>query len=184
MDNESLLIALIITTIIILIILIPFIVLYVIGRWKLFKKAGKNGWEAIIPFYNDWVYVEISGLNSWWFFIIISSSILSLISEELSGIASLASLFGLFVCNFNIAKRMKQPNYMAALMTIFPMIIIPMLGISKKYTFDINIPVSKNGPFGPKEENNTSNNTKYCSNCGTKIKIDTKYCPNCGKEVL
>lgn len=49
MNNETLLAMGIITAIIILIILIPFCILYIIGRWKLFKKAGKNGWEAIIP---------------------------------------------------------------------------------------------------------------------------------------
>ena len=29
----------------------------IICNWKLFKKAGKNGWEAIIPFYNSYVFV-------------------------------------------------------------------------------------------------------------------------------
>ena len=45
------------------IIALAIIVLYVIGTWKLFKKAGKQGWEALIPFYSTYVLVEISGLN-------------------------------------------------------------------------------------------------------------------------
>ena len=47
-------------------IIIVLLVLYFIGLWKLFQKAGKNGWEAIVPFYNTWVLVEISGL-AWWY---------------------------------------------------------------------------------------------------------------------
>lgn len=188
MTDDIVLKTMIIAIIIVFIILLPFIILYVIGRWKLFKKAGKNGWEAIIPFYNDWIYVEIAGLNTWWYLIIISTTICSLISEELSSIASLASTFGLFVCNYNIAKRMKQNTTMAVLMTIFPMIVIPILGISKKYTFDINIPVSKNGPFNDNNMNNnytkTNNNISYCSNCGNKINPNERFCSNCGKEVL
>ena len=45
--------AIILVVVIALIICIPFLVLYIVGRWKLYKKAGKNGWEAIVPFYND-----------------------------------------------------------------------------------------------------------------------------------
>ena len=190
-DDEALLAVGIITIIVLIVILLPLCILYIIGRWKIFKKAGKNGWEAIVPFYNDWVYVEISGLNNWWFFIIIASTICTYISEDLSSIASLASTFGLFVCNYNIAKRMKQSTSMAVLMTLFPMIVIPMLGISKKYTFDINIPVSKNGPFGNNnnttntynENNQTNNNISYCPNCGNKLNSNEKFCSNCGKEV-
>lgn len=49
-------------SIFILLLVIALYVVYVIGLWKLFKKAGKQGWEAIIPFYNTYVLVEISGL--------------------------------------------------------------------------------------------------------------------------
>lgn len=31
--------------------------------WKIFKKAGKNGWEAIVPFYNMFVLFEITWGN-------------------------------------------------------------------------------------------------------------------------
>jgi ribosomal protein L40E len=29
----------------------------------------------------------------------------------------------------------------------------------------------------------TSQNVKYCSNCGAQVALDAKYCPHCGKEV-
>jgi hypothetical protein len=32
------------------------------GMWKVFAKAGKPGWTAIIPFYNDSVLIDICGL--------------------------------------------------------------------------------------------------------------------------
>lgn len=60
-------------SIFILLLVIALYVVYVIGLWKLFKKAGKQGWEAIIPFYNTYVLVEISGLNWWYFLIAISA---------------------------------------------------------------------------------------------------------------
>ena len=42
------------------------LVLYVIGLWKVFEKAGKPGWAAIIPIYNIIVLLEIVGKPVWW----------------------------------------------------------------------------------------------------------------------
>ena len=39
----------------------------IIGMWKLFEKAGYDGWKAIIPFYNSYILTEISGQNGWMF---------------------------------------------------------------------------------------------------------------------
>ena len=41
------------------------IVLIVAGMWKLFEKAGKPGWAAIIPIYNIIVIFEIIGKPMW-----------------------------------------------------------------------------------------------------------------------
>jgi hypothetical protein len=35
--------------------------------WKIFTKAGKPGWAAIIPIYNTIVLLEIVGKPVWWF---------------------------------------------------------------------------------------------------------------------
>jgi hypothetical protein len=44
---------------------LAFIVLIVAGMWKLFVKAGKPGWAAIIPIYNIIVMMEITGKPIW-----------------------------------------------------------------------------------------------------------------------
>ena len=48
--------------------IIPLIilVLLVISLWKVFEKAGKPGWAAIIPIYNVVVLLEIVGKPWWW----------------------------------------------------------------------------------------------------------------------
>ncbi len=43
-----------------------FLVLYIAGFWKIFDKAGKPGWAAIIPIYNLWVLLEVVGRPGWW----------------------------------------------------------------------------------------------------------------------
>lgn len=39
--------------------LLAYVVLAIIGVWKMFKKAGRPGWASIIPFYNVWVLGDI-----------------------------------------------------------------------------------------------------------------------------
>lgn len=34
--------------------------------WKVFEKAGKPGWAAIVPIYNVVVLLEIAGRPVWW----------------------------------------------------------------------------------------------------------------------
>jgi hypothetical protein len=42
------------------------IVVLVAAMWKIFVKAGKPGWAAIVPFYNIIVLLEIVGRPVWW----------------------------------------------------------------------------------------------------------------------
>ena len=41
-------------------------VLMIASMWKVFVKAGKPGWAAIIPIYNFVVLCEIAGKPAWW----------------------------------------------------------------------------------------------------------------------
>ena len=34
--------------------------------WKVFVKAGRPGWEAIIPIYNAYIMTKIAGKPGWW----------------------------------------------------------------------------------------------------------------------
>ena len=43
-------------------------VVTIIAMWKVFKKAGKCGWEAIVPFYNIYTLLEISGFKGAYMF--------------------------------------------------------------------------------------------------------------------
>src|SRR6267154_2058625 len=41
-------------------------VISIAALWKVFEKAGKPGWAALIPVYDAWVLFEISGKPGWW----------------------------------------------------------------------------------------------------------------------
>ena len=33
----------------------------IVGMWKIMVKAGYNGWESLIPFYNRYILLKLSG---------------------------------------------------------------------------------------------------------------------------
>ena len=41
----------------------------VIIAWRIYQKAGKDGWACLIPFYRDYVLYEIAFGNGLWFLI-------------------------------------------------------------------------------------------------------------------
>lgn len=41
-------------------------VIIIASLWKVFTKAGKPGWAAIIPIYNIYVLLQIVGRPWWW----------------------------------------------------------------------------------------------------------------------
>ncbi len=43
--------------------------LWHVGLFGMFKKAGIEGWKAFIPFYNTWCLVQKMGLSKLWFFV-------------------------------------------------------------------------------------------------------------------
>ena len=49
-----------------LIIQLAIIAFFVWVFWRIFEKAGKPGWAAIIPIYNVIVMLEIVGRPWWW----------------------------------------------------------------------------------------------------------------------
>lgn len=40
-------------------------IVLIIANWKIFTKAGKPGWAAIVPFYNFYILLQIVGLPIW-----------------------------------------------------------------------------------------------------------------------
>jgi hypothetical protein len=46
-------------------------IIAIIAMWRLFEKANKPGWAAIVPFYNSYCLFEIAGMNGWMFLLLL-----------------------------------------------------------------------------------------------------------------
>jgi hypothetical protein len=55
----------------ILIFYLVILVVMIAAFWKIFTKAGKPGWAAIIPIYNLIVFLEIVGKPVWWIILLL-----------------------------------------------------------------------------------------------------------------
>ena len=47
---------------------VALIVFFIVVRWKIYQKAGYQGWESIIPIYSYIVMLKIVGKPWWWIF--------------------------------------------------------------------------------------------------------------------
>lgn len=120
-------------------------VFLIIAECKVFKKAGEDWWKAIIPVYGTWISAKIAGLAWWWCPILLGVSALSTIGD-LSYITGFAALVIMFNFNYNISKKFGKTNGFAVLLTLLPIIGVPILAFgSAKY--QATVKTDKNGIF-------------------------------------
>lgn len=177
-------------TYIIMLICIIFKTPKIIGTWKILTKANKPGWGALIPFYNEYLLCQITGVNPLWIIIVLCAGILSFIPIIGSLLSSAASIYFEILLNVSLARSFsKEDSYAVGLILLAPIFYLILGTKDNNYlgtrpmddvVFNkINQITNNNGT-----KTNTENyNVKYCSSCGTQITHDTKYCPNCGKEI-
>jgi cytochrome bd-type quinol oxidase subunit 2 len=98
-------------------ILLPLLIFYVVCLWKVFEKAGVEGWKAIIPVYNGWVLAEIAGKPGWWGIVGIAGVI-----PVLGWIASIVALVLYVIICIELSKKFgKDPVF--SLVLIFLSVI-------------------------------------------------------------
>lgn len=57
--------------IIMMLVWLALVIGIIAGIWKVFTKAGKPGWAALIPIYNIVVLLQIVGRPIWWIVLLI-----------------------------------------------------------------------------------------------------------------
>lgn len=75
------------------------VIVIIAGLWKVFVKAGKPGWAAIVPIYNFIVLLEIVGKPIWWivlmFIPLVNFIIAIIVSIELAAKFGKSVAFGI-----------------------------------------------------------------------------------------
>ena len=105
---------------VLVLIYIAILVIFIIGTWKAFTKAGRPGWAILIPIYNKIVMLQIARRPIWWiilFFIPIVNLVASIIVA------------------IDIAKAFGKGTGFGIGIAFLPFIFFPILGYGdSKYT--------------------------------------------------
>jgi hypothetical protein len=88
------------------------LVFVIAAAWKVFTKAGKPGWAAIVPIYNYIVVMEIIGRPLWWFVLLLVPLVNIVIAIIVC--IDLAKSFGQGT-GFGIGLLLLSPIFMAIL---------------------------------------------------------------------
>jgi hypothetical protein len=98
-------------------IVILFVIITVEAHWKIFKKAGKEGWAALIPIYSTVVMLDIIKKPAIWLLFLF--------------IPFINIIFSIWMVNL-LAKRFgKDEGYTIGLLFL-PFVFYPMLGLSEE----------------------------------------------------
>jgi hypothetical protein len=91
-------------------------IIIIIARWKIFQKAGKPGWAAIVPIYNFIVELEIIG-KPWWWLLLMFIPIVNIV-------------FAIMIVNLLAKSFGKDVGFTLGLLFL-PFIFYPILGFGK-----------------------------------------------------
>ncbi len=101
------------------------------GLWRIFEKAGRKGWEAIVPFYNFYIWLKIINKPLWWYIFIIFPYI---------------NVFTLLLMVVETLKCFRKDGLgEQALGVLFPFFFLPYLGFTPReaYTHPDKLPIVK-----------------------------------------
>jgi len=138
----------------------------IVSLWIIFKKAGKEGWESIIPIYNNIVLLEITGLPMWYialFFV------------------PFANIYATIMIYLELAKRFKQSTGFGVGLIFLTPIFLGMLAFNKQITYEASMPFAST--YCSNCGSKVDSNNKFCTNCGEKIEKPKDTCLNCGSKI-
>jgi len=127
---------------VIYIIFLVIAIISIISQWIIYKKAGKGGWEAIIPIYNIIVLLEIVELPIWYIVLFI---------------IPIANIYVFFKIYIELAHKFGKSTKFGVASIFFPFICLPILAFSKNSTYNgrnITPNETQNNPQ-PELQNNT-----------------------------
>lgn len=105
--------AFVVVLVVTFVLLLAIAVLLVAGMWKMFAKAGRPGWAALIPIYNTIVMLEIVGRPAWWIFLMF---------------VPFVNIFVLVIVMLDLAKSFGKSSAFAVGLILLTSIFVMILG--------------------------------------------------------
>jgi hypothetical protein len=102
----------------------------IVGMWKMFDKAGRPGWAAVVPFYSDMIRNEISGTPVVWTYYTWIALALNIFTVGLAGFGAVLLLVIYFFTFGPLLKAFGRDNGTGSRLfaLFFPYIVFPQIG--------------------------------------------------------
>lgn len=116
------------------------IVVIVVSQIKLFTKAGRAWWKALIPFYNIYVWLQIVGRPGWWLILYF---------------IPLVNIVIMIIVAFDAAKAYGKSWLYALGILLLPMVTYPILAFGNaQYVLGGggNAPMAPSAPTTPEAQ--------------------------------
>lgn len=154
-------------------------VLLIVAMWMIFKKAGKPGWAAIVPFYNIYVMYEITWGSGWRFLMLL---------------IPIYNIILAIQTQVKLAKAFGKSGGFAVGLIFLPYVFDPILAFDRSVY--LGVPGKGSNGSRAQREGYAPNTGSYqqprqpepefrvtfCPNCGAKVN-GGKFCENCGKPL-
>ena len=109
------------------ILIIAACVVELVALYKMFKKAGKKGYESLISGHNLFVLFELAGINPIWILGVVFGSVVCII-PFLGWFAYIGFLIFIEIwLNIRLAKTFGKDTGFGVLMAFFPFVMYPIL---------------------------------------------------------
>lgn len=124
------------------------IVFYIIVNWKIFTKAGKPGWAALVPVYNVYVMLQIADLGAIYLLLLCLPFI---------------NLYAIYKMYVGLARNFGKSDGFGIAMIFFSPILLPVLAFGNA-TYNGNGNSDWNNNNNSNWNNNNNNNWNNNSN--------------------
>ncbi len=103
-----------------LLFVLAIILISTISMVKVFMKADRKWWEAIIPIYSNYVLLKIVGRPDWWLLLFFIPFVNIVVS---------------FIVSADLAKAFGKGVGTAVLLILFPYIMFPVFAFGESYKY-------------------------------------------------
>lgn len=145
-----------------------------VSMWKIFKKAGKPGWAAIVPIYNIIVMLEIAELPMWYIALYC---------------IPFANIYAMFKTYIELAHKFGKSTGFGVGIAFLSPIFLGILAFGKDVNYvgaQSNVQPTYQQPVQPNVQPVQPMNPQpsaFCTNCGNQLAPNAQFCTNCGKQV-
>lgn len=112
----------------------------VVASWILFEKAGRNGWEALVPYHNLWVGLGIAGRPQIWVLFFIFGFFLNIIPFLGPLLYFIGAVAFAIVVGIDFAKSFGRSQGFGVGIGLLPFVFLPILAFTNPQYY---------GPAGP-----------------------------------